>query len=113
MPPTNSVDKPDRHQRTVDQRLLIEPMTKKTAAVNAIEIPNAFGKRSTYAISGTSPQTTNALKVVSAANHGERASRGNPYSSVSIVRTQRSRSAVINSTTRSRSAPAKPFAAKI
>src|SRR5690242_13857470 len=113
MPPTNSVDKPDRHQLTVDQRLLIEPIPKKTAAVSTIETANAFGIRTRKGTKGTNPQTANALKVVHAASHGERASSGNPYSSVNIVRTQRSRSDVINSTTRSRSAPVKPFAAKI
>src|SRR5438876_2016350 len=42
MPPTIRVDKPDRHQVTVDHLLLIEPMMKNTAPVKATETANAL-----------------------------------------------------------------------
>src|ERR1041384_5567222 len=113
MPPTERVDNPDRHQETVDHRLLIDPIMKKTTAVNPTEIAKAFDRPNRKGINGTTPQIANALKVAAAARHGERGSSGSPYSSVNIVRTQRSLSDVITSTTRSRSAPLKPFAAKI
>src|SRR5262249_38295815 len=113
IPPTSSVATPDRHQETVDQRLFTEPMAKKTAPVRIIEtmkgrpIPIRKGSK------GTRPQSANALNVVNAAVHADRGSSGKPYSSVNIVRTQRSGSEVIKATMRSRSSPAKPFAAKI
>src|SRR5437870_5379680 len=113
MPPTNRVENPDRHQEIVDQRLFNDPIAKKIPPVITIARNKGLPNRNRNGISGTRPQTKNALKVLIAAHHGERASRGKPYSSLSIVCTQRSRSEVINSTTRSRSVSAKPFLAKI
>src|SRR4030095_6508554 len=107
-PPTTRVEIPERHQDTVDQRLFTDPMMKKTAPVRITEIVNALLRPSRNGISGIRPQSAKALKVVVAAIQGERGSKGRPYSSVNIVRTQRSGSAVINQTTRSRSGPAKP-----
>src|SRR6185436_16333806 len=111
--PTTNVDAPDRHHEAVDQRLLIEPITKKTAPVTAHETTSGRDMPMKYGIRGARPQIAKALNVDPAANHGERAAWGNPYSSLNIVVTQRSGSEVISSTTRSRSAPSNPFAAKI
>src|SRR5438876_6108745 len=105
MLPTNRVETPDRHHEIVDQRLFSDPIAKKTPPVITIASDKGLPNRNRNGISGTMPQTKNALNVLVAAHHGERAFCGKPYSSLSIVCTQRSRSEVINSTTRSRSAP--------
>src|ERR1041385_4728769 len=112
-PPTTRVEIPDRHHDAVDHMLFTEPMMKKTTPVRAIETMKAFANPKRNGSNGTTPQIANALKVAAAARQGERGSSGNPYSSVNIVRTQRSGSDVIKPTPRSRSAPSKPFAAKI
>src|SRR5688572_11776053 len=104
---------PDLNHDAVDQRLLTEPMAKKMPPVITIEKASGLVNPNRKGIKGTRPQARKALKVEIAANQGERASSGRPYSSDSIVRTQRCRSDVISSTTRSRSAPEKPFRAKI
>src|SRR5438046_643325 len=101
VPPTKSVDNPDRHHDTVDHLLLIEPMMKKTKPVRTTETRNAFSNPNRNGSKGTTPQIANALKVAPAALQAERGSSGNPYSSVNIVRIQRSLSEVISSTTRS------------
>jgi hypothetical protein len=43
MAPIKSVVRPECNQEDVDHRLLMEPMTTKTIAVNANEIENEYG----------------------------------------------------------------------
>lgn len=62
---------------------------------------------------GISPQTTKAAKVLNAAIIGERSCEGRPYSSLSMKRVHRSRSAVTISTALCRPLPVNPLASKI
>ena len=111
--PIPSVDSPECHHATGDHRLRAAPIVKKTPAVKAIASPNACGSPTANGNSGAIPQSTKALKVLRAARQGLRTCRGRPYSSAYMVRTQRSRSSVIAATTRSKSAPVRPFSRKI
>ena len=79
------VENPDRHHDTVDQRLLTEPIAKKTLPVITVEKLSGSLNPNKKGIKGTSPQAKNALNVAIAAHQGERVSSGRPYSSESIV----------------------------
>jgi hypothetical protein len=76
-----------------------------------MEASNGAGRASRKGSSGTAPQRTKAANVLSAAVIGERGTSDRPYSSLSIVSTHWSSSAVITRTARSRSFPSNPFAA--
>src|SRR6185503_16957402 len=100
-------------QGAVDQRLLTEPIAKKTTPVSVIESPSGDSDLNTKGSNGTRPQIKNAVKVATAASQGERICCGSPYSSVNIVLTQRARSEVIRSTSLVRSVPENPLFRKI
>src|SRR5689334_21775203 len=70
--PIVSVSSPDRHHDASDQRLLIDPMPKKTAPVSATDSATAGPRPSTKGSSGTDPHSRNARKVLSPALIGER-----------------------------------------
>jgi hypothetical protein len=92
---------------------LPEPIRKNTTPVMTIDSPKLEGALTTNGSSGTRPHSMKAAKVLAAALSGERTALGRPYSSDSIVSTQRLVSAVITSTARSRSGPSKPLPRKI
>src|SRR4051812_24686180 len=108
--PMVKVSKPDRHHAIRDHRLLTDPMAKKTAAVETVDRYIGAGRPATRGSSGTDPQIRKARKVLAAALSGDRRASGRPYSSRSIVSTQRWRSAVMTSTTFSRRLPWNPLA---
>src|SRR5437763_3015882 len=113
MTPMDSVSKPARHQGTVVQRLFTDPMAKKTHSVIRSDVTNGALKLNTNGRSGTSPHTAKAANVLHAAIHGERTCDGSPYSSLSMKRIHRSRSAVTTPTAFRSSLPLNPLAARI
>ena len=65
--PITSVDSPECHHGDGDHRLREAPIVKKTPAVKAIARPNGCGSPTANGNSGGNPQSTKALKVLSAA----------------------------------------------
>ena len=105
-PPMASVLSAECHQGRMDHCAFRAPIATKSRLVTAAATQKAFPRPATNGSSGTRPQIRKDEKVDPAACHGERTAAGNPYSYRSIMRTQRSRSAVMAGTTRSsRSSP--------
>src|ERR1700674_3631251 len=94
-PPSARVASPEYHQGRTDHRLLSAPIRKDIRPVTTQEVQKAPFKAATNGIRGTSPQRRKAENVKIDARQGERTASGRPYSSRSMMRTQRLRSAVI------------------
>jgi hypothetical protein len=112
-PPSARVASPEYHQGRTDHRLLSAPIRKDIRPVTEQEVQKASFKAATNGIRGTSPQRRKAGNVKIDARQGERTASGKPYSSRSMMRTQRLRSAVIAPTTWSSKSPGIPRVRRI
>src|SRR5690606_21361032 len=98
--PIRKVSSADRHHGATDKTLLAAPIPRNVTPVSPIATTNGVGIAMTNGISGTSPQTTNATKVLHAAFSGDLSTSATPYSSTSIVFVHVCSSALTASTSR-------------